>query len=311
MRIALLVVTLLGGQAALGQAINIDLGHPGEGPSAGYRGAGLPGVWNTIEATDPQIEYALVDIHGNPTAAIVDQFGGTEILESPLDQVGDPAGDDASLLGDALITHTTIESCLFFNGLENGWYEVITYAWMPEQPSIRANVHIDTNPTFTLVGGPWLGQHRERITYARHLVEVTNGFLGPHSGVPSGGDFEIGAALNAIQIQPLRPRPTLYLTPDELAWTATTDAESFDIVRGDLGALLSSGGDFFTATESCLGDDAVPAAFAHTTAPVAGEGFWYLVRGVASDGAQSYDTSGSAQSMPRDSSIDAAPAACS
>src|SRR2546426_108837 len=81
-------------------------------------------------------------------------------------------------------------------------YEVLTYAWMPTAPATPNRVHIDTNPTTTTVGAAWPGAQTENVTYARHFVDVTAGnrWLRPHSGVPSGGNYTVGAALNGIQI---------------------------------------------------------------------------------------------------------------
>jgi hypothetical protein len=126
---------------ATAQSINIDFGPPGSGPSSGYRAAGIHGFWHSFEAIDPVITYDLVDVHGKPTDATVGQFGGTEIVQGSIGRLGQPGGEDWVLLGDAMVTHTNIESCLFFNGLKNGTYEVTTYAWMPT--SVEVSVSLD------------------------------------------------------------------------------------------------------------------------------------------------------------------------
>ena len=308
---ALPLLVLLTAGPVLAQTINIDFGDLGDPtPESGYRAAGLPGFWNSIEATNPAITYDLVDVHGQPTGATMSQFGGTEILDAIMGAPGDPTGNDALLMKDALITHTTIESCLFFNGLENGTYEVRTYAWMPHEPTIKSNVHVDNNPTFTLVGGGWPGQHREQITYARHEVTVTTGFLGPHSGIPVGGDMVIGAALNAIQIRKMGPEPPLLLSADQLVWLQALDAEDYDVVRGDLGLLRATGGDFALAIEACLADDRSATELTETAEPDPGGGYFYLVRGNTAAGALTWDAPGSSQVGSRDAEIGAAAAAC-
>lgn len=190
---------------AVAQSLNIDFGPPNTGPTATYAAAGLPGVWNSIEGQHttlpPQIVYDLVGLNGQPTFARLHQFGGTELLLT-----NDPSvsGNDAILLNDALVTHTIpLESCLFINGLQPGTYEVLTYAWMPNHPEIASLVRLDFNPNLIHVGGDWPGAHQHGITYARHTVEVTTGFLGLHSGIPAGGNTTIGAALNGMQIRKL------------------------------------------------------------------------------------------------------------
>ncbi len=200
-----LLMLLLPAPSALGQSINIDFGQPDAGPSSTYGGAGRPGVWNSIEGQhtpfrDPQVIYDLVDVHGNPTGVTLHQFGGTDLIAA-----ADPSvsGDDAILMNDALVTHTTnLESCLFINGLANGTYEVITYAWMPNNPFTLSRVRHDFTAGLVDVGGLWPGAHVEGVTYARHLVEVTTGFMGSHSGIVPLGNPVVGAALNGIQIRP-------------------------------------------------------------------------------------------------------------
>jgi hypothetical protein len=187
-----------------GQSINIDFGQPGEGPEDSYGGAGLPGVWNSIEAehtpfTAPEVIYGLVDIEGNETGVTLYQFGGMEIIDVTSAGV---TGDDAELLGDSLVTHSlTLESCFWINGLENGTYEVITYGWMPNEPDVLSRVRFDFHPFTPLVGGEWTGDHVEGVTYSVHMIEVTTGFIGAHVGMAPGGDTVIGAAVNGMQLR--------------------------------------------------------------------------------------------------------------
>jgi len=134
---------ILGGMAtaAFGQAFNIDVGQPGGGPPASYAGAGLPGVWNAIPVyhmtpfmTGPHPDdFMLVDINGNATGVGLHQYGGMDLVA-----LNDPSvsGNDALLMNDCLITHSAaLETCVYLNGLEDGPYEVITYAWMPNRPT--------------------------------------------------------------------------------------------------------------------------------------------------------------------------------
>lgn len=306
--ILLVAVGALG--AAFAQSINIDIGVPGVAPPGGYGAAGMPGAWNKFEAVDSHITYSLFDLYGRPTGATVKQIGGTEILDAPLGGPGDPVGPDALLLKDALLTHSSVENCLFFHGLALGTYEVSTYAWMPGQPATQSNVHIDTNPNYSLVGGSWPGLHTENVSYARHVVQVTNGFLGPHSGVPAGGSYAIGAALNGIQLRLMGVEPPLFVSRSQLSWLPALNAESYDLVRGDLRLLHDSGGDFSVATEQCLADDYPSTVLEHSEAPAPGEVVWFLARGVSSTGSLTYDSPGSSQVGSRDDEIAAAEGSC-
>lgn len=213
MRRIIFSVTLFISSAASAQSFNIDI-SPGALPSvpnSTYGAAGRPGVWFTTPATQGVTVFNLVDVNGNVTGASFFQFGGTETLN-----IADAAltGDDAALMNDCLITHTEVENCLFFNGLEPGEYEVIVYARMPNQPKIISNADVDQEPGNPKkpVGGVWPGAHENGVSYSIHNATVASsgaqaGKLGIHSGVPAGGNFTIGAAMNGLQIHKIAPCP--------------------------------------------------------------------------------------------------------
>ena len=80
---------------------------------------------------------------------------------------------------------------------------MLIYAWMPTEPEILSYTSVDQEPGFPhlIVGGPWLGDHEELITYSRHVAIVGNdGRLGLHSGIVPGEDPLLGAALNGLQL---------------------------------------------------------------------------------------------------------------
>lgn len=193
-------------RVATAQSFNIDFGPSGSGPSPSYAAAGIPGVWNRVDvphttgSTGPQpFDILLTDVNGNPTNVGLHQFGGTAMLVDP-----DPSltGDDETLLQDGLMAYiVSLKTCLYFNGLENGTYEVLTYAWRPNNPQFNARTFFDFTVGDYLSGGSWNGQHAHGLSYVRHIVQVTNGFMGPHSGLPNGGDTAVGAMLNGIQLR--------------------------------------------------------------------------------------------------------------
>jgi 3-phytase len=104
--------------------------------------------------------------------------------------------------------------------------------------------------------------------------------------------------------------PRLAVSRTELAWTPSSPATGYDVVRGDLQRLRASGGEFAGATTGCLADDSTPISVDYAARPVPGAGEWYLVRGVAAFGPLSYDSYGPAQSAPRDGEIAASALAC-
>jgi hypothetical protein len=295
---------------AAAQSFNIDFGPPGAGPPADYRAAGVRGFWNSFETIDSTV-YQLVDVDGILTGVTLSQFGGTEIVQGTLAGPGDPQGGHRTLLEDAMVTHTTIESCLFIHNLLPGTYEVTTYAWMPTAPATLNNVHVDNNPTSHLVGAPWSGAHAPLATFARHIVQDAGGFIGPHSGVPLDGDYVTGAALNGIQIRRLDAVPPLFASASELEWLAALEAPRYDVVRGDLSLLRATAGDFSVAASACLAENSPLQQLDHAVgAPPPGEAWWYVVRGVGAGGPMTYDTLQGSQVGSRDAELDASPVSC-
>jgi hypothetical protein len=204
---SILVLCISGSASA--QSFNIDFGVPGSGPAHDYAAAGQAGFWNSIAAehTTPNpgpqaVDEFLTDIHGNPTNVRVHQFGGMGTINVNLNQPGDPGDPHTRLLGDALMTYSVpLKSCLYFNNLQNGTYDVLMYTWMPHHPEVNGLSFIDFTPGNELAGGAWPGNHQEGVTYSRFTVNVTNGFMGPHAGLPSGGDPVIGGPLNGMQLR--------------------------------------------------------------------------------------------------------------
>jgi len=188
------------------QSFNLDFGEPLAGPSSSYGAAGLPGHWNSIRA-EPSTNYLLADLAGNPTSVQFHQYGGTALIAS-----SDPSvsGDDALLLNDGLITYNpALDSCFYFNGLAPGTYELITYAWRPDDPTLMAKSFVDNTPGLEISGGAWSGSHVHGITYARHIVTVTfSGFMGPHSGLAAGADASVGAVCNGLQLRKIDEHTT-------------------------------------------------------------------------------------------------------
>ncbi len=158
--------------------------------------------------------------------------------------------------------------------------------------------------------------------------------LDPENGSLSGGKFEnpnVGAhpgrpgafvawgngTAYVRSVGPVLPpgaEVLLTVEPAQLSWTrpSAQEAATFDVVRGDLGTLLATAGDFTPATDECLGDDVPETTLAYAVDPAADTGFWFAVRPVAADGTPgSYDAANApGQAASRDAGIDAAAPAC-
>jgi PKD repeat protein len=94
-------------------------------------------------------------------------------------------------------------------------------------------------------------------------------------------------------------------------WDAQPSGSVYDVIRGDLGLLLASGGDFESANVSCKKDDHRLRSLPDFENPSTGEAFFYIVRSTDCSGTVgSYDSSGIGQAESRDSAIAELPGAC-
>ncbi len=94
--------------------------------------------------------------------------------------------------------------------------------------------------------------------------------------------------------------------PDTLlSWASLSDATEYDVVRGSLEFLHSSGGDYTASMQQCEANDHTSLSLTVTGTPVSGDGYWYLVRGDNCGGSGTFDSGGSAQSGIRDAEITA------
>jgi hypothetical protein len=101
------------------------------------------------------------------------------------------------------------------------------------------------------------------------------------------------------------------VAPDttHLQWSPLACALSYDVVRGNLTTLRSTGGNYALATAACLADDTTLTSL-DDPKPTTPSGLWFLVRGNGCGGG-SYDD-GATPSLPqsRDAEIAASGAAC-
>jgi len=95
-----------------------------------------------------------------------------------------------------------------------------------------------------------------------------------------------------------------------ILWGAVAGAQTYDVVRGLLGLLRGTGGDFTASLSGCLGNDLPGTSVVDPDAPGAGDGFWHLVRGAHCGGGGTYDEASPGQVGTRDGEILAAPGAC-
>ena len=94
-----------------------------------------------------------------------------------------------------------------------------------------------------------------------------------------------------------------------VSWTTFPSVTTYDVVRGSLDVLLSSGGNFTTATDLCLADNLASTSIGEPSVPAPGSAFWYIVRG-STCGTGSYDEGVPSQVGLRGAEIQASPMTC-
>jgi hypothetical protein len=93
-----------------------------------------------------------------------------------------------------------------------------------------------------------------------------------------------------------------------LNWTAAIGASGYDLVRGTVSTLLSSG--FTPATNACLANDVTGTNFTDTHVPAGGDADWFLVRFSNACGTGTYNETSGSQVGSRDAAIAASANAC-
>ena len=125
--------------------------------------------------------------------------------------------------------------------------------------------------------------------------------------IPWAGQQETDLANGCLA--PLPPLGSLTVSRNNIAWTTVAGATGYDLVRGDLGILRSTNGNFTSATQACLLNDVSATSVAIFGSPAVGGGYWFLVRGTNCAGG-SYESPGSSQVGLRTAEIAASSSAC-
>ena len=105
------------------------------------------------------------------------------------------------------------------------------------------------------------------------------------------------------------PDGLISVSATSIDWSPVPEADSYQVVQGDLHGLRAADGDFTVATEACLGEVATTTV-PLTQNPGPGEAWWYVIRARNCVGRTSYNSGGPAQIGDRDSEVDISPNAC-
>lgn len=157
----------------------------------------------------------------------------------------------------------------------------------------------------------WIAAQHRSMTDTFLTYTAPEDACGPNDRSCNSRDDDCDGLLDDDAPAPF-PVAQLQVTSSSLSWQPRTDATLYDLVRGDLGVLLSSAGDFTVATSECVTNDTSATTVTSPATPAAGNAFWYLVRGVNCRGGGSYDdpAGGMGAVVGRDAEIGLASARC-
>lgn len=155
----------------------------------------------------------------------------------------------------------------------------------------------------------WIKAQHLAMTDAYLSFNLPEDACGPNDRSCNGRDDDCDGSIDEDAVTPF-PVVKLGMTKTSVNWSARLEATGYDVVRGSLGSLRSSGGNFTSATLGCLGNNVTTTSVPYTNTPAAGAGEWVLVRGVSCTGPGTYDEAQPGQQGARDAEINAAASAC-
>ncbi len=255
-------------------------------PSLAWRGDGYAIAWTertTGKSSAWQVKFALLDREGN----VLDPPGVVPVGSGDVDErhpVVAWNGQEFAVAWEEWVHPWESElrvARVLGNGTVTGEVAVLGTA---EGPSIRPNLAWNGEEW----GVAWTDERDDNDEV--YFAPLACCRVGAVPGIVTGLRFKEG-------------------TKDRFGWDPAPRADAYDVLRGDLAALVSSGGDFSSAVTDCLANDIEDRSWTDDTpAPV--ENLFYLVRGVNCLGPGSWDSGGPGQVESRDESIAASSHAC-
>jgi N-acetylneuraminic acid mutarotase len=236
---------------------------------------------------------------------------------SPITQNGAPLNSGHPLAiwtGDAMLTANSFDSVSTMHRYDPGadrWQQKAGMSgfWGGDDPAFGCGEMVLTKST-----GEWTAYNLATDTYGALFAPVLGGSM-----VSGAGNLMLWQPPDdgwvSCRCVPTVPPPgkvtllKLAKAPAHLLWADDGVASGYDVVRGSLGTLRSSGGNFTTATQTCLANGTADNFLMESTAAPAG-GFFYLVRVSDVRGNGTYDTGAASQVGLRDAEIAASAGVC-
>jgi len=116
-------------------------------------------------------------------------------------------------------------------------------------------------------------------------------------------DSTAGGA-KVLRLRPLDPNLLkLTMGADTVLWDPLPFATAYDLIRGDLATLHTTGGDYGQATTNCLAESTTVSPVVDANVPGSGQGFWYLMRYETAGGRACYESNAVSQYGLRDADV--------
>jgi hypothetical protein len=166
-----------------------------------------------------------------------------------------------------------------------------------------------SNPSYLISDGEWQLETVDLSPVADYRSEVyLRWVMGPSDETVTYPGWNI----DDIEITGVDAPPTIELTVDKelISWSSMAGATGYDLLRGDLALLRSSGGDFTQATTDCLVNDESGNSLPYSDDPDPGEAHWFLVRGDSGAQVRTWESFFMSQVGLRDDEIAAAAINC-
>jgi formylglycine-generating enzyme required for sulfatase activity len=188
------------------------------------------------------------------------------------------------------------------NNNRYGIHDMSGNAW--ELLNDQVTITDSLTPDRALAGGSYRSNNMQ-------VSSANRGDIGPGTTRPVVG-FRV-ARVPEPRCSPPVGAPDLTLDkagPDvQLDWSGLPDATVYDVVRGELGLLRATSGDFGAATVECIADEQPSTSVTYAGDPLSGDAFWFLVRG-ADCGGGPYESGWPSQIGLRDPEIEASAGGC-
>ncbi len=267
----------------------------GNGPLVNF-GIEGQGIGDTLAACPGTVTLSIDAYRGDGTMGYLDSIG--VYVNGSLRDTIPFAADLAEFHGTRQLDLTSADRYLYL-GVQNRGAARTTKAW--------------TNPLWLSVS-PDNGPDADGDTYTTCENDCNDGDPAVHPGAPELCDLvdnDCDGATDEGFAVPAGATGLLFeANKQTMGWSAVLLADRYDVVGGDLLALLSSGGDFTSTVTSCIENDGADALAGDPLEPGPGQGFYYLVRAQAACKSGTFNSEPPGQAGDRDTEIAASSHAC-